>query len=447
MAGLIRDSNALDQQQQQRAQQPAQFDWRNPGGQGQMPMGAAPGPAPGEPVTPPGQPVTMGTKPATAPPWLNSSPPPAPVNPSNGAEPRAIGSPASAFGIGTKPMPMAPGFVPTYGSEASPGVQIGQVATWEGGPALTQTRTDATGLPTLAGGMNTTGMPKLADGLDTSGFADFDDDFAGASQQGARDAYAGATQFMDEDFGRESDAARNRLINQGLQPGTEAYDREMALLSRGQNEARTQAAFRAQQVGHQQAGDLLTRALDTRRLQGLEAGQDASTRLASRGMLGQEQGQDAATRLASRGALMGERSQDADRLNNQSSQLAQLLLAARGQDYGRANAQDAAMGAASSANASAAVARENMAMQSELERRRLGLSQDSMDFSQLMQLLQASRGGVNVPNFGSPSPLDVGGAYGIASNNNNAQQNRDATDRASYANLGAAAINGIARNW
>jgi hypothetical protein len=53
---------------------------------------------------------------------------------------------------------------------------------------------------------------------------------------------------------------------------------------------------------------------------------------------------------------------------------------------------------------------------------------------------------VNMPNFGGASPLDVGSAYGIASQNNNAQQNRNASDRGALAGLGAAAL-GAAGNY
>jgi hypothetical protein len=75
-----------------------------------------------------------------------------------------------------------------------------------------------------------------------------------------------------------------------------------------------------------------------------------------------------------------------------------------------------------------------------LSLRNLGLQQDGMDFQQLMALINGSRQGVNMPNFGGTSPLDVTGANQIASTNNNAQQNRDAADRGALAALGGAAL-------
>lgn len=325
----------------------------------------------------------------------------------------------------------------------NPGVDLTTQNTWEGGPRMTQTRANGGGLPGLVSGLNTNGMPELAGGLDTSGFTNFDQDFAGASSSAARNAYQGMTQFMDEDFGKDTESLRNQLVNQGLQPGSEAFDREMSLMQRGQNASRQQAAAQSQQIGHQQAGDLLARALETRRLQGSEAGQDAATRLASRGMFGQEQGQNAAMGLASRNTLMGERERDADRTWGQSLGVGQLALGARGQDLGLAQAQANASGQAASAGAAAQSAREARQLESELALRRMGLDQDSMDFNQYMQLVGAARGGVNMPNFGGATPLDVGGAYGIASGNQNSALNRQASDRGALAGLGAAALGGL----
>jgi hypothetical protein len=73
------------------------------------------------------------------------------------------------------------------------------------------------------------------------------------------------------------------------------------------------------------------------------------------------------------------------------------------------------------------------------------MTQDSTDFNQLMALINSSRGGVNVPNFGSPQPLDVSGANGIASGNANANAGRNASDNASLAGLGGALLGGYFR--
>lgn len=198
-----------------------------------------------------------------------------------------------------------------------------------------------------------------------AGLPSIDTDFSGQAQRGADAAYRGATQFFDEDFARDRDALESKLVNQGFARGTEGFDQALSTMMRSQNAARTGAAFTAQGVGHQQAGDLLLRALQAR------------------------------------GALSGER------------------LAARGQD----------------------LSRYGIDTNAELSRRGLGLNESNMDFQQLMQLLGMSRSGVNVPNFGAPSPLDVGSAYSIAGRN----QDRNAIDRNALYQLGGAALGGV--NW
>lgn len=205
-------------------------------------------------------------------------------------------------------------------------------------------------------------------------------DFSGQAQAGADAAYRGATQFLDKDFATARSALETQLTNQGLQPGSEAWNNAISMMERNQNATRQNAAFQAQGVGHQQAGDLLMRALQ------------------SRGQLFNE------------GATL------------------------RGQDLQR-------YGIDQSTN----LGRYNTDTSAELARRRLGLDSNSQDFNQLMQLIASSRGGVNMPNFGNPAPLDVTGANSIASSNANAQANRDAQNRAILAQLGGTALSNI--NW
>lgn len=82
-------------------------------------------------------------------------------------------------------------------------------------------------------------------------------------------------------------------------------------------------------------------------------------------------------------------------------------------------------------------------LSADLALRRLGLDEDSQGFAQLMALISGARGGVNVPNFGAPNPLDVGSAYNIAGRNNDSQLNRDASDRTNWFNLGGSALSGF----
>lgn len=118
--------------------------------------------------------------------------------------------------------------------------------------------------------------------------------------------------------------------------------------------------------------------------------------------------------LQARGALGGERERAADRRFNQYS-------TTRGQDLGKYGVDTNA----------------------ELSRRGLGLNEDNQSFQQLMALISQSRGGVNMPNFGGTSPLDVGSAYQLAGANANSAANRSAADRAGLYGLGAAALGSI----
>ena len=210
------------------------------------------------------------------------------------------------------------------------------------------------------------------------GLPSINTDFSGQAQAGADAAYRGATQFLDKDFATARSALETQLTNQGLQPGSEAWNNAISMMERNQNATRQNAAFQAQGVGHQQAGDLLMRALQ------------------SRGQLFNE------------GATL------------------------RGQDLQRYGIDQ-----------STSLGRYNTDTSAELARRRLGLDSNSQDFNQLIQLIAASRGGVNMPNFGNPAPLDVTGANSIASSNANAQANRDAQNRAILAQLGGSVLGGI----
>lgn len=343
-----------------------------------------------------------------------------------------------------QPQPMAaPPQVGTGGG--NPGVSLGSQEAFAGGPEVTLSRANADGLPGLAAGLDLNGMPKLSGGLDTSKFAGLDLDFNDAAKRGADAAYKGATQYFDEDFGRDTQAMRTQLINQGLTEGSAAYNSEMSRLQRGQDQARTGAALQAQQVGHSQAGDMLMRALQSRQQMAAEQGQNAGMALGARGALTGEQLASAGLASNARGQLTGERERDADRMFGQSMGVAGLGMTARGQDMG----QNAALQANSTQAAAAANAASNtrygIDTNRDLSLRGLGLQQDQMDFNQLLQLIGGARGGVNMPNFGGAQPLDVGGANQIASSNNNAQENRDAADRQALANLGATALGNV--NW
>jgi hypothetical protein len=272
---------------------------------------------------------------------------------------------------GREPLPGGIGSLTGGGSPPPNPLQRGGTPTMPGTPGLPGDQTGGTSPPP---GGPTGGQSRWDQDLDFSGLNGIDTDFTGAATKGADAAYKGASQFFDEDFGRERQANESRLLAQGLQPGSEAFETAMSRMERGQNATRQNAAFQAQGVGHQQAGDLLLRALQTR-----------------------QQG-------------VNEKFGSTDR-----------RLAGRGQD----------------------LQRDTTGLNATLANKRFGLDEDNQSFQQLMQLLAASRGGVNMPNFGGVAPLDVGGANSIASSNSNAAANRDATDRGNW----AAILGGLAGKW
>jgi hypothetical protein len=253
--------------------------------------------------------------------------------------------------------------------------------------------------------------------LDLAGLNPLDTDFAAQAKAGADAAYKGATQFMDEDFGQEREANEARLLAQGLQPGSQAYETAMSRMERGQNAARQNAAFQAQGTGHQQAGDMLLRALQTRQQGVNEKFGQTDRKLAGRN-------QDIGDRNTNRSFDIGDRNTNrgmdiSDRNTNRG-----MDLSHRGLDINDRNT-----------NRGMDLQRDSTGLNATLANKRFGLDEDNQSFQQLMQLISSSRGGVNMPNFGGVSPLDVGGANSIASGNANAQANRDGMDRSNYANL------------
>lgn len=87
------------------------------------------------------------------------------------------------------------------------------------------------------------------------------DQFEGMQNEAEQAAYSRATQFMDERFNRQNAQLDTQLRNQGLQPGTEAYDTAMREARRTQNEAydtaQNQSILTGNQLAHQKYSDLV----------------------------------------------------------------------------------------------------------------------------------------------------------------------------------------------
>lgn len=292
--------------------------------------------------------------------------------------------------------------------------------------------------------------PQFRSSLDTSNLTPLNTDFSGLAKSGADAAYKGASQYFDTDFGRERDATQQRLANMGLVPGSEAYNEEMDRMERGQNSARENAAFQAQGVGFDQAQRAFLQALQSRQQQVSEQGLDANMGLGAANLAMQG-------RLGLRGQNLSARGQDIGAATSRYGTDIGALLQRYGIDvgantsrYGSDNSLRAAVqgAAASTRNAElgSATSRYGMDINGELGRRQLGLSGDQQDFNQLMALISMGRGGVNMPNFGSPNPLDVTGAYGIANQANRNSMDYGAANNAGLYGLGATLLGGLFRN-
>lgn len=302
-----------------------------------------------------------------------------------GSPPPAAGAPAPAAPAAAV-NPAARGPVPgTDPVSGTAGIDIGSQEAWKGGPSVDRTRVGANGLPEVS------------------------TDFSGDAQRGADAAYKGATQFLDKDFGNDTAALESKLVNQGFQPGSQAYDNEMEKLRRSQGATRENAAFAAQGVGFDQSGQMLARALQTR------------------------------------AQMRGERTDDADRTFNQSLGVAGLGLNARGQDTALQGAKEGAAASIVNAGTAAGASNYNADVSGGVAMRRLGLDQNNSDVNNLIAMINASRGGVNMPNFGAPAPLDVGGANSIASGNANNAAARTAANNGILAQLGGSLIGSAIR--
>ena len=105
--------------------------------------------------------------------------------------------------------------------------------------------------PTVSSGA--IAAPSLQSSINTSGLAAMPVSAGTTAQQAI-------TSRLEPDIVREQAALRNRLVNQGLRPGGEAYNREMEIADRSATDRRLQAAaqgigldFAAQQQGFGQA--------------------------------------------------------------------------------------------------------------------------------------------------------------------------------------------------
>ena len=265
------------------------------------------------------------------------------------------------------------------------------------------------------GGIGNMGDANLGfDGLspvaaDMSGLPDINTDFSGAARDARRAVYDQAISLMQPDIDRERTSLIQRLNNQGIPIGSEAYNQELDRFDRQTNLSRERAARDAVLAGNTEAGNLFGRS------------------------------------VTARSALGGERERTADRRFSQGLGIANLGLGRRAQDLQRYGIDTGAATSRYGVNAGLS----QSGLNANLRLRELGLTEDNQNFQQLMQLLAGARGGVNLPNFGAPGSIDVLGANqlvnGMDQFNTNRTDQRNAARNSGLFNLGALLLGGMFR--
>lgn len=291
-------------------------------------------------------------------------------------------------GPATPPPPAAPG------APAAPGMTAGPQ-----GWGTTGTYGDSLGVGEGLPGITTTGV-------DYSTLPGLDTDFSAMGDRVRNAMFQRTSGLLNPEHERARTATAQRLANQGIVEGSERWNEEMDRLDQ-------------------------QRALSLER-----AGLDAD--LAS----GDEMGRLFSQALAARQQLGGERERGADRTYSQS-------LGVRGQLAGERLQRAGIDANIAAANASAGAAAEGhrlraaeAAAANDLARARLGMDLDEQGFSQWLRSGQFAREGVNLPNFGTPIPLDVTGAAGIAQQGANANAANDAARRSGMWSLAGTLLGG-----
>jgi hypothetical protein len=78
-----------------------------------------------------------------------------------------------------------------------------------------------------------------------------------ANQQGQQAAYAAQTQYLDPQFKQQQSSMESQLANQGLVPGSQAYDNAMTNFNNSKNQAYSNAANQSVLTGSQIGSQML----------------------------------------------------------------------------------------------------------------------------------------------------------------------------------------------
>ena len=236
----------------------------------------------------------------------------------------------------------------------------------------------------VPGGINTSGFGTLPQGIDFAGLTNLPgiDDFS-ADASRVRDAqFEQALGLLNPEFARAGDRLEQRLANQGLPIGGEAFEGEFTRFERGKDEARRFAAFNAIQAGGAEQSRLFGLATSARGQQVQEQLQDIATKFGTNSA----QFQQALAQAQQAGLLGGQQRADAltgvnlgfqQRQQGLSEALQQIELARTGRTQG--------------------ISEE--------------FAQRGNVFNELASLLGTSQ--VQIPQFAPQAPIDVIGAFGL----------------------------------
>lgn len=113
-----------------------------------------------------------------------------------------------------------------------------------------------------------------------------------ARQQAIDAAYGQATSRLDPQFAQREESLRVQLANQGLAPGSVAWEREMSQLGRDRSDAYTQATYGSIGAGEQMAQALFARQLGQGQFANQAAGQMYQQNMGQAAFNNQTAGQD-----------------------------------------------------------------------------------------------------------------------------------------------------------
>ena len=130
---------------------------------------------------------------------------------------------------------------------------LGTPINTSGIPKITGSITDAAGTPGLTGSIDTSGLNPLQTQIGNG-------DYASQIRQAQDAAYGAQAQYLDPRFKNQQDEINNQLINEGVSPGSDAWNKAQQELSLQRNQAYQSAQDAAVAAGNQEQNTLFGQA-------------------------------------------------------------------------------------------------------------------------------------------------------------------------------------------